>query len=299
MIHVKRSSTVLKSDPVVSETACSPPAADKIPGDLDASCESPTKKQRKTHDSLTPSPQREDVLSDTDCGSPTEEQRKRYERLAPRFEREDMLSDKALESLERRMFDEFKNLVQIEVPLDTVFERSNNRLENMAVGAMASMALLQKCYRQKDQEGLEPHRVFTKRAKEMLDKEWEHVREMIIAWLKRGVQCRWCNDYHLKEEFEPLVKDLEAYLELIDPNTVDQATLDGIQEKACIAGEDYLLKVPGTRCQGVRKIWRLKTTAEQISRDRADSAVDLASKSGMVFKKAVAMQRRVEKKIDR
>jgi hypothetical protein len=172
---------------------------------------------------------------------------------------------------EEKMVAQSKDFVREAVSLGTEFKRGFDGRKNMADDVIESLKRYQEWYR-KDQ-----HIIFKNRAKQLLDKNWEIEWKAMLHSFEGTLRCRNCNEYHLQETFIEKCNALKARLEDVDSNTVDQALLDRINDEVWKMGEEHLAAVKGSRCQGIKTVWRRKTVGQTRSRDRADSGVDLAN----------------------
>jgi hypothetical protein len=246
-------------------------------------CPRPGKKQRNTYEKLTPLYRRQD-----ECGNQAEgELVPGHPRgLSPELlEKQDepkcnahfkdlaaCSPDLLMKDWEEKLVAQTKDLVLEAVSLDTEYKGGFDCLQKMGHGVMESLKQYQEWYRKKDQ-----HIIFKNRAKKLLDKNWEIEWKAMLHSLEDTLRCRNCNEYHSQETFIKKCNALKARLEDIDSSTVDQALLDRIKDEAWKMGGEHLAMVNGSRCQGMKTVWRRKTVGQTRSRDRADSGVDLSN----------------------
>ncbi len=164
-----------------------------------------------------------------------------------------------------------KNIVPMEVPLYTEFERGVNWLNRIGQNVMGSLERTQQWYRQ------DTNKIAKARSKELLERDWECSKSLILNYFKNALRCCNCRDIHVEGEFTMKYNSLKMTLDGICPTTVNQAMLDLIREKACEMGGEHLLDVKRSRCQGTKMVWREKVVDEKYSCDRTNSVVGLTN----------------------
>jgi hypothetical protein len=265
----------------------------------DSECPSPSKKQRNTFEKLAPPYRWQDEhgservvqpvpshLRDLKLGE-CEEYRNHYSpellekhnklRCEAQFEGLAACScppELLMKNWKEKWAAQSNNYIQVEVPLDTEFERDFDRLRYMGEGIMKSLKRHQEWYRKKDQ-----HRIFKSRAKELLDKNWEFDRRSMLHSFEITLRCKNCSKCHLEERFTEKYNRLKASLEGVDSNMVDQGLLDRIKDEAWGMSEEHLAATKASKCHGFKKEWRKKTVDDMCSLGRSDSGVGLKTEN--------------------
>ena len=152
-------------------------------------------------------------------------------------------------------------------------KRATTGLRKLDLIPIHSLRLMQEYYRAKDFFGNEQTKSAKERSKQMLDKDWIYVRMSMVRSFKNALLCKQCQGHHLKDEFEKKVQAWAEVLEKIDPNAVGREMLPGIKGVASWFRDQYLKKVQGTKCQGVRTVRQRQNVEE--NRERADSGTEM------------------------